>query len=176
MAATLRIYIRDRVTPGLEELEQRVVQTAAATGLDAGELLRSLAAVRQRLMVEKPAILRDIGRKVLARAHEAFNVKSAGGTGADGLQWKPLTARYVGQRKAGTAIGVRSGTLRDPRFDVLDVHADESYVSVGFGAPHAEFFDEERPLINNYLPAAWFAEAKQTAQQRLDVAAEGLSR
>lgn len=177
MGATLRIYIRDHVSPGLETLEHSVREAADATGLDATDLLRSIAAVRQRIAADKPSLLRDVGRRVLDHAHQAFLVKSNGGTGEDGIRWKPLTTRYLRQRKSGAAIGIRSGELKDPRFDVLDVHTIDEFVQVGFGnQPLANFFNESRPLMPDRLPEPWYREATQTVQQRLDAAAEGLSR
>lgn len=140
---------------------------------DARSAISALSALRQRLEAEKPALLRAVGRRVLQRAHEAFLVKAAGGTGEDGLRWAPLTARYVQQRKSGSAIGVRSGVLRDPRFDRLEV--DQDSVLVGFGDPHAEFFDEVRPLMPGRLPDPWYREANDFLQSRLDAAAQGVS-
>lgn len=139
---------------------------------DAGDAISALSALRQRLEAERPTLLRAIGRRVLDRAHGAFVVKSAGGTGEDGIQWPPLTPRYVRQRKTGGAIGVRSGVLRDPRFDLLDVH--ESRVRVGFDDPHAEFFDERRPLMPARLPDRWYREANSMVQAAVDAAAESL--
>lgn len=141
--------------------------------LDVRSTVAALARLRQRLQAEQPELLRTIGRRVLARAHEAFNVKAAGGTGSDGIRWRPLSARYVRQRKVGSVIGVRSGELRDPRGDLLDVDRDS--VRVGFADPHAEFFDEVRPLLPDRLPDAWYREANQFLQARLDAAAEGVS-
>lgn len=139
---------------------------------DARDAISALSAIRQRLEAEKPTLLRAIGRRVLDHAHTAFLVKSAGGTGEDGIQWPPLSARYIRQRKTGGAIGVRSGVLRDPRFDLIDVI--ESRVRVGFDDPHAEFFDERRPLMPARLPNRWYREANAMVQAAVDAAADSL--
>lgn len=141
--------------------------------LDVRSTVAALARLRQRLQADQPELLRTIGRRVLDHAHEAFNVKAAGGMGSDGIQWAPLTARYVRQRRTGSTIGVRSGVLRDPRFDRLEVGPDS--VLVGFGDPHAEFFDEQRPLMPGRLPDPWYREANDFLQSRLEAASEGIS-
>lgn len=65
-----------------------------------GDLVRGLAgkdATVAREIID--GIKLRVGVALLSQVHQAFVVKSRGGTGSDGIKWKPLKAATVAQRK-----------------------------------------------------------------------------
>jgi hypothetical protein len=117
-----------------------------------GGAVAGLERAARRLATEQGKVLDPIGRDILRRGHDDFATKSAGGTGSDGITWRPLTARTV-RRKHSDAIGIRTGELAATEGDVLVVSGNS--VRAGFGDRHAAAFDAIRPLLPSRLPGSW---------------------
>lgn len=128
---------------------------------DAADTMARIQRVRDRLRERRPQLLRAWGRELLDRAHRDFDAKSAGGQGSDGSSWKPLLPATVRRKGGSTRIGVRSGELEQPAGDLIRLN--RSSVTAGFGDAHAEYFDEQRPLLPERMPDAWYQHLAQMA-------------
>lgn len=143
-----------------------------------------LKATRQQMAKKKAELLETMGVQLLADAQLDYLTKSKGGTGKDGVTWKPLapsTIRKKNRRgsqkkdrktKSGKAlpgptqsdIGVDTGLQRasaSPGFIGPDgkggnfFEQDENSVTVGYNREYSEYFDEARPLLPDELPQDW---------------------
>jgi hypothetical protein len=160
-------------------------------------------AIRERLTDAEQAIERDlpnllelVGVQVLSFVSLDYDTKSRGGTGTDGIAWKPLAASTIAKKsvrgkinekrkttKSGkarpgvgsSAIGIDTGLQRasaSPGFaaagggNVLNV--TPRAVTVGFARSYSKYFDAERPLLPERLPAAWEREIEELAVTRLE--------
>ena len=117
---------------------------------------------RCRDSLDQPAarqeIRRTVGDVLLRFVQEDFDLKSRGGTGVGGIRWSPLSPETA-VRKRSRVIGVERGELeRSARVVFGGLASDEMDVAVLFTAPHAEFFDRDRPLLPETTPATWDGE------------------
>ena len=128
---------------------------------EASQVMQELEAIRARMVANRPQLLRAWGRNLLDRTHRDFAIKSRGGTGSDGIKWAPLKPATI-RRKRGAAIGIRSGELEQPVGDLLRVTGNQ--VEAGYADPHAEFFDERRPLMPIPIPDSWHQHLEKMAE------------
>jgi hypothetical protein len=82
-----------------------------------------------------------------------FDVKSAGGAGADGTKWLADKSVTVKAKGGDSRIGVRSGELKNSL--KVDRGVGDADLIAAFESDHAKFFDRARPLIPETLPSAW---------------------
>lgn len=158
------------------------------------ELRAQAANIDQRLRKEQPTILMVLGVQLLSFVSEAYNVKSRGGTGSDGITWKPLNPKTIkaknrrGKRnfkrtatKSGkerptandSLIGVNTGLQRasaSPGFrgDAQAFVLGEAQITVGFNLSYSKFFDETRPLLPDPIPESWQRELEALVQDWAD--------
>lgn len=148
------------------------------------EVLKKLKATRQQMAKKKAELLEAMGVQLLADAQLDYLTKSKGGTGKDGITWKPLAPSTIrkknrrGSQKAGrktksgkalpgptqSDIGVDTGLQRasaSPGFTGPDgqggnlFEQDEDSVTVGYNREYSGYFDEARPLLPDELPQEW---------------------
>lgn len=131
---------------------------------------------------QRPA-LEAMGIAVLSQSDQAYRVKSRGGTGSDGIKWKPLAESTVRQRnrrgrqnaarattKSGKArpaggtvsIGINTGlqlASASPGFKSAGggniFRLSNSSITVGYGRSYSKYFDEQRELLPSVLPSSW---------------------
>lgn len=131
---------------------------------------------------QRPA-LEAIGVAVLSQSQQAYRVKSRGGTGSDGIKWKPLAASTIAKKnrrgkvnanrkttKSGkarpgggtTAIGIDTGLQQSsasPGFKAAGggniFRLTNTEVTVGYGRSYSGYFDEIRELLPIKLPQSW---------------------
>lgn len=114
-----------------------------------------------------PSVVAHGADLLLGAIRANFDKLAAGGLGADGTQWAPLTPTYAATkaaRRLRRQIGIRTGNLRDS-LDVIGQRGTEA--RVGFDAVHANLFDEQRPLIPDPIPRAWMRGIEQHAETKL---------
>lgn len=145
---------------------------------------KHLKATRQQMAKRKAELLETMGVQLLADAQLDYLTKSKGGTGKDGVAWKPLAPSTIrkknrrGSQKTGrktksgkslpgptqSDIGVDSGLQRasaSPGFIGPDgkggnfFQQDENGVTVGYNREYSEHFDAARPLLPDELPQEW---------------------
>jgi len=131
--------------------------------------IRDLAS-RSRLALDRKrqAIQQTLGMVVKNLVLDAFNVKSHGGRGADGITWlpdKPSTAKA----KHSSVIGVNTRQM----IDSLQVTAGGSEsgssgnvpdIVVAFTATHSVYFDQDRQLLPEEMPDQWARAIEQPVQ------------
>jgi hypothetical protein len=121
--------------------------------------IRDLA-TRSRLALDRKrqAIQQTLGMVVKNLVLDAFNVKSHGGRGSDGISWRPDKPETV-RNKRSAVIGVNTRQMLDSLTVTVGGAAAENPavpdIVVAFTAPHAEYFDEDRQLLPDDLPDAW---------------------
>lgn len=168
MASAVYIHFRNEAERQLRRVRRQLVATLAVTDDARSEQLRDIRAALAEFESQRPAqLMVQWGRWVLQEAHENFEIKSRGGTGSDFITWAPLKPSTIRRNRGRTAIGVATGELGDPRHDRLEViHRQNKSIGVlaGFGAPHAEFFDERRPLMPDEPPDDWIAHLQEMAE------------
>jgi hypothetical protein len=181
------------------------------------DLERRCDAVVASLNRRQSELMEEFGQAILSLQQLSFEKKSRGGTGDDGISWKPLaesTERKKfakgrprpGKTKGGTRrrrpklvgpvprsqIGVDTGELRNSPVAVynapsggvvlgigqviaapMDIGNVTDSLSVAYNAPHAEWFDHDRPLMAVNMPAAWQRKLERIAGDWLsDIAME----
>lgn len=154
-----------------------------------GSVMSKLAQFRLALSSEQQEILEALGVKVLSFSKQAYIVKSRGGTGSDGIKWKPLAQSTIdarnrrGKRNAkrtttksgkarpiggGVAIGIDTGlqlSSASPGFqagkggNIFQIRG--ASVTVGYGREYSGYFDEQRPLLPAQLPDEWERELNE---------------
>lgn len=138
-----------------------------------------LQAIGRDIVTERRNLLQAVGTSLLSQSQQAYRVKSRGGTGSDGIAWKPLAASTIekrnrrGKRNAkrtttrsgkarpaggSVSIGIDTGlqlSSASPGFkdNIFDIQT--SSVTVGYGRSYSKYFDEQRPLMPNRLPPKW---------------------
>ena len=150
-----------------------------------GEIKRKLKATAKKIERKQIELLEAVGVDLLSKAQQDYRTKSRGGTGTDGIQWKPLAASTIkakgkrgkGNEKrkttkggkarpgAGSAvIGINTGLQLNsaaPGFKGPDGKGGNvkvvttTDVTVGYGREYSGHFDEDRPLLPVTLPEAW---------------------
>lgn len=159
------------------------------------EIRKKAAAAQQDLRDKAKDILEVLGVRLLSFAQLDYRTKARGGTGTDGIKWKPLAEETIraknrrGKRNAkrkttktgkarpggdASEIGVNTGLQRAsaaPGFRAGDgqggnvFELDNTSVTVGYGREYSEHFDKDRPLLPNGLPDAWAKELEVTLGQ-----------
>lgn len=147
------------------------------------EILRSIQASQAELEERRHELLTALGTELLALIQIAYDEKSSGRSGSDGVTWKPLKAetrrrkvrkglanerRLAGAGFAGlagqTTIGVDTGLQRASGMvgfaasdgkggNIFSVGAND--VTVGYGREYSVYFDRLRTLIPENLPPEW---------------------
>lgn len=144
-----------------------------------GKLRRFRSDIQQR----EREVLEAIGVRVLSFSKQDYITKSRGGTGTDGIKWKPLEYETIlaknrrGKRNATrkttksgkprptmnqSAIGINTGlqlASASPGFAASGggniLRLGRSSVTVGYGRSYSKYFDEVRPLLPSRLPETW---------------------
>lgn len=147
------------------------------------EIRKKAGATRKQLEQEIQKLLNLLGVQVLSWAKLDYETKGRGGTGTDGISWKPLASSTLRQKqrrgrtkpgKTGsgkilpgrgpTQIGVDTGLQRasaSPGFVGPDgkggnyFRLEASAVVVGFNRSYSEYFDRHRKLLPSELPKKW---------------------
>lgn len=166
----------------------------------ASELLGGLRALSQLVDKRRGELLEILGVRLLSESQKAFQAKSRGGQGSDGIKWKSLAASTIerkgrrGKRNekrkktaggkarpgAGSSqIGVDTGLMRasgQPGAKGSLVPNGEQSVTVGYSMEYATYFDEIRPLMPDKMPAAWQNALDDSAQRFINKYVEGVFR
>ncbi|HUQ70369.1 MAG TPA: hypothetical protein VM165_12640 [Planctomycetaceae bacterium] len=149
------------------------------------EVQAALLAAGREMEAEQREVLNTIGLQLLSFVQLDYSTKSTGGTGTDGISWKPLAASTIARKqkrgkrndrrkkqttKSGkarpgigsTVIGIDTGLQRNsasPGFKAPGggnvLHVEGHTVTVGFGRSYSKYFDEQRKLMPTTLPAEW---------------------
>lgn len=138
-----------------------------------------LRLLKRDIQQEEKNLLNAIGVALLSESQQAYRVKSRGGTGSDGIAWKPLAASTIEKRnrrgkvnakrlttKSGKArpaggsvsIGIDTGlqlSSASPGFKDNILSIEPAAVTVGYGRSYSKYFDDERPLLPSKLPPRW---------------------
>ena len=158
------------------------------------ELVAMVRHTQGKLQQDRQNLLKILGVQILSFSQRDFQTKGRGGTGTDGIRWKPLAKSTIarklrrgkanakrkktasGKKRPGagsTQIGVDTGLLRasaQPGFkgnDGLGGNVFESRgaeVTVGYGRNYARYFDAVRPLMPAALPNSWQKELDQRTE------------
>lgn len=130
--------------------------------------IRDLA-TRSRLALDRKrqSIQQTLGMVVKNLVLDAFNVKSHGGMGSDGISWLP-DKESTAKAKHSSVIGVNTRQM----IDSLQVTAGGSEsgssatpdIVVAFTAPHAVYFDQDRQLLPEEMPDQWARAIEQPVQ------------
>lgn len=142
---------------------------------------------REQIVSRRRELLLLLGTMLLEKVQEAFNTKSHGERGEDGVKWRPnkpatirakqrrvkrsATARkriesQTGGDSTGGLIGVSTGLLRaSANVGFSDV---QSSITVGYNRPYMEYFDKERELIPAELPQEWEQELDRKVETWAD--------
>jgi|APGre2960657404_1045060.scaffolds.fasta_scaffold05217_4 hypothetical protein len=113
-------------------------------------LMNATELSRRKVQKAREAFNQAVEQQLLDLVTKNFNDLSHGYAGVDGTKWKRLNADTV-KKKGRTQIGVDTGELRDS----VEVYTTNRGVSVKYNSPHAEYFDQERPLLPSAIPLAW---------------------
>jgi hypothetical protein len=113
-------------------------------------LMESLGASRRKVQKAREAFDVAVATELKRLAEEDFDKRSRGASGATGRKWKRLAPSTV-QKKGSTIIGIDQGDL----VNSLKVTVNNRGISATYAAPHAGYFDEERPLLPSSLPMTW---------------------
>jgi hypothetical protein len=149
------------------------------------DVQRDLIAAGGALDAELPEVLNTIGVQLLSFVQLDYATKSTGGTGSDGITWKPLAQSTIDRKakrgrrndsrkkqttKSGkarpgigsTVIGIDTGLQRSsasPGFKAPGggnvLRVEAHSVTVGFNRSYSKYFDEKRKLMPTTLPAEW---------------------
>ena len=151
------------------------------------KIRRALRTTKKKLQDSKAELLEEMGTQLLADAQLDYLEKARGGTGKDGVTWKPNAPATIRKKNNRTSarkkdgkktksgrkvlpgpssveIGVDSGLQRasaspgyvgpDGKGGNLFLQYADS-VTVGYNREYSEYFDEQRPLLPETLPAEW---------------------
>lgn len=75
------------------------------------EIQRATKAAQAKMAQHQRDVLEAVGVKLLSFAKQDYRTKSRGGTGTDGITWKPLAAATI-KRKNGTSTGKKNSKRR----------------------------------------------------------------
>lgn len=145
------------------------------------EVRQAIRAARIGFVQEQRPILEALGVQTLSLSRQDYVVKSRGGTGKDGIKWKPLAQSTIdrknrrGRRNASrpktasgkarptggqVAIGIDSGlqlASSSPGYPSNVFKVSDKEVVVGYNREYSEHYDEKRPLMPEKLTPAWEA-------------------
>lgn len=138
---------------------------------------------RQKFATKQREVLEAVGVRVLSLSKQAYVVKSRGGRGSDGIDWKKLDDDTVkrknrrGKRNAKrkttrsgkarpgmnqSAIGIDTGlqlNSASPGFTAAGggnlFELTSTTVTVGYARSYSKYFDRIRKLMPTKLPATW---------------------
>lgn len=125
-----------------------------------------------------PDLLELLGVKLLSLSKIDYVTKGRGGTGKDGISWKPLKPETIKQKNRRPAnnqsfgadrsqIGVNTGlqlASASPGYKAADPHGgttgniftiNNGELTIGYGRSYSVFFDRIRKLLPDSLPTAW---------------------
>lgn len=139
---------------------------------------------KSRLQTERRELLEAIGVTLLSFAQQDYRTLSRGGTSSDGRKWKALDPKTVARKAARgrktsrtnktgsgkplptgniSAIGIDTGLQQAsgaPGFNaagggnIFEIKPPDE-VTVGYGRSYSKFFDMQRKLLPDKLPASW---------------------
>lgn len=149
----------------------------------ADEIRAKLRSAKAAFGSQQRPCLEAMGVSVLSQSQLDYRTKSRGGTGTDGIKWKPLAASTIAKRnrrgkknanrkttKSGKArpvggsvsIGIDTGlqlSSASPGFSAAGggniFRLTSTSITVGYGRIYSKYFDEARPLLPDYLPDSW---------------------
>jgi len=141
------------------------------------ELTTAIDAVARALTDQRRESLGLLGEQLVLFVQQAYEEKSRGGTGGDGMTWDATR-----RSEQGHDIGFDSGQLKasishsgQGAQDLESIFTTESgTITVGYTASHARHFDQHRTLIPDRLPDAWQQELQQIAATRCQTLIETL--
>lgn len=147
------------------------------------EIRGRLRSARVAFGTQQQPVLEAMGVQLLSLSKQAYIVKSRGGTGSDGIKWKPLAESTIARKnkrgkananrkktKGGkarptggnVAIGIDTGLQLNsatPGFKAPGggniMRLTNTDVTVGYGREYSKYFDEHRPLLPVKLPESW---------------------
>lgn len=155
---------------------------------------KKLNKCKARIEREQRDLAEAVGVKLLSFAQQDYRTKSRGGTGTDGITWKPLKPAKIAQKnlrgskrkttKGGkarpgigaSAIGIDTGlqlASASPGFKGSDgqggnvLEVTETSVTVGYGREYSQRFDAARPLLPTTLPDKWREACEDITNRRI---------
>ena len=166
------------------------------------EIKAKLGNAKARIEREQRDLNEAIGVQLLSLAKQDYRTKSRGGTGTDGITWKPLAPATIkkknvrgarnskrkttkgGKARPGigsSAIGIDTGLQQasaSPGFSGSDgkggnvLVVTETSVTVGFNREYSEHFDAVRPLLPAVLPELWEKKCEEIVERRISTILE----
>ena len=121
---------------------------------------------RERMLADRPELIRRVGGRLRALVVESFERRSTGQPDA-GITWAPLSERYLRSKKRrglSDRIGIATGRLAES----VEVSEEDRRVHVAFTADYAFAFNQERPLVPDQLPSDWEKALEKTAVEWAD--------
>lgn len=160
-----------------------------AVKIPADDIRSKLRRAKVAFASEQRPALEALGVSIISKSQIAYRVKSRGGTGSDGIKWKPLAASTIDKRnrrgkqnakrtttKSGktrpvggtVSIGIDTGlqlSSASPGFSATGggnvFRLTNTSITVGYGRFYSVYFDEERPLLPDKLPAPWVKDLEE---------------
>lgn len=165
--------------------------TASHVVFPVTEIVRGIEGGVEFINKRRHDLLEILGIRVLSLAQEAFQEKSRGGTGSDGIKWAPLKPETIkrknrrgkrnakrkttkGGKKRPTAgssqIGVDTGLMRASGMPGYNGNTEvgSTSVTVGYAMEYAHWFDETRKLLPATMPDEWQQALDESAQRFID--------
>lgn len=149
----------------------------------ADEIRAKLRSARVSFGTQQREVLEALGVRILSFAKQDYVTKSRGGTGTDGIKWKPLAQSTIDKRnrrgkanvkrkktKSGkkrptpgrVAIGIDTGLQLNsatPGFTAPGggniMRLTNTDITVGFGRFYSKYFDDKRELLPDAIPTKW---------------------
>lgn len=121
---------------------------------------------RERMLSERPELIRRLGGRLQSLAMESLEKRSRGQSDI-GITWEHLTERYLkSKRRRGLSdkIGVATGKL----FQSGELVEEAGSVHLEFSADYAFRFSQLRPLLPLELPPDWQEKLEQEAIEWAD--------
>ncbi len=155
------------------------------------ELVRGITGGLEFINNRRHDLLEILGIRLLSEAVDAFQEKSRGGTGSDGIKWAPLKPATIarknrrgkrnakrkttkgGKKRPGAGssqIGVDTGLMRasgQPGY-AGNTQVGSTSVTVGYAMEYSHWFDETRKLLPEKMPDAWQKALDDSAQRFID--------
>ncbi len=110
------------------------------------EVLKKLKAIKHDIQAEQRQLSEAVGVDLLSKSQQAYLIKSRGGTGSDGIKWKPLAASTVAKRNRRGKQNTKRNTTKSgkarPMGGSVDIGRDDGFqlssAKPGYQAPSSK--------------------------------------
>jgi hypothetical protein len=110
-----------------------------------------------------PILQRKVEPTIKQLVQEDFRIKSRGGAGADGRRWRKLAQSTI-DKKNSDVIGIEFGDMYES-LRVVPVKRNETMLLISYENVHAEFFDEQRPLLPDGDVPKWIEKMEPLVEE-----------